>query len=191
MAEARPPHTELGRLLEDASEYHQYVATVRLVHYHMSDTRAWANQVVGCLTVLTAAAGSTGILTKVYGNPGFALTLASGILAFSAAVLAGLQSFFKFGVTAEKHRTAGASYNDIKMKLELFLAKYSDAGQDAAANALAELPALQAEITRLDGVGPGFPTHVFRRIKRYGLAGESLWPMWWHLSSRRHIHQTA
>ncbi len=169
----------MTNLLKQAREYHKYAAVVRLVHYHMADARAWLNQVIGGLTVLAAAAVSTGILTHAGKNPSSTLTLAGGILAFVAAVLAGLQSFYKFSEVAEQHRRAAANYGDVKMKLELFLVEYTDADPSAAADALSALPAIQTELSSLDLAGPGFPSRLYRRAERRRVDGASLWPFVW------------
>jgi hypothetical protein len=157
-------HSELSRLLDDARDYQRDAEVVALVHFHMSDVRAWANQIVGGLTVLSAAAVSTGILAVADGSPGHGQKLAAGILAFVAAVLAGLQSFFKFGVSGEKHRTAGANYLDVKMRLDVFIAEYADAvssaSPDAIGAALKELQSVQTQISNLNTAGPGYPTHI-------------------------------
>lgn len=131
----------------------------------MADRRALVNQVVGGLTVLAATAVSTGILTRAGKHPSTALTLAGGILAFVAAVLAGLQSFYKFAEVAEKHRTAAASYGDARMKLELLLAEYTGADAGKAPSALSELAAIQKELSSLDRAGPGFPSRLYRKAE--------------------------
>jgi hypothetical protein len=169
-------------LLKQARRYQRYAMTVRMVHYHMADQRAWLNQAIGVLTVLAASLVSTGILTHVNTHPSAALTVAGGAVAFAAAVLAGLQSFYKFGEVAEKHRIAGADYGDIGKKLELFLVEHADAADAEAAQALSALTLLAAQLSELDRKGPGFPAHLFDRAARQheaGVAGGhggSLWP---------------
>lgn len=157
---------ETSALLKRAREYHHYVATVRIVHYRMGDLQLRLNQVFGGLTVLSAAALSTGILSNADSNPSRSLTIAGGILAFFAAVLAGLQSFYKFGEVAEKHRTAGANYGDVRMKLELFLIQYASGEPADPAAAVDALEAIQTEISNLDKTGPGFPSRRYRLVER-------------------------
>ena len=97
---------------------------MRAVRYRMADLRAWLGQVTGGLAVFAAAVVSTGILTHVNINATSALVVAGGVVAFVAAVLAGLQTFYKFGEAAENHRVAGADYGEVARKLDLFLAQY-------------------------------------------------------------------
>jgi hypothetical protein len=132
----------------------------------MGDLQLRLNQIIGGLTVLSAAALSTGILSHTNSNPSRSLTIAAGVLAFFAAVLAGLQSFYKFGEVAEKHRTAGANYGDVRMKLELFLIEYESEGRASVSQALAALEAIQTEISNLDKTGPGFPSHRYKRVEK-------------------------
>jgi SMODS and SLOG-associating 2TM effector domain family 4 len=158
--------SEMSEVLEQASHYRDYAHLARTVHYHMADWRAWINQLIGGLTVLASALVSTGVLTNVKSNPGFALTLAAGIVAFVAAVLAGLQTFYKFGEVAEKHRTAAADYGEVRRELELFLVRYAEKDPAQASLALTELGRLAESLAELDRKGPGYPGRLYKRAQR-------------------------
>src|SRR5712692_815957 len=164
---------ELTQLREQAKNYLHYADLVRTVHYYRADRRAWLNQVTGGLTVLAAAIVSTGILTHDKTHAGFWLTLAGGVVAFFAAVLAGLQSFYKFGEVAEKHRTAAADYGNTRMQLELFLVRYTGQGSSQQEAAIKDLTQLAQQIYDLDRKGPGFPADLYYSAKE--LHGKLTW----------------
>lgn len=160
------PNAPIGALLEDAERYRQYALLVRSVHYRMADIRAWVGQLIGGLTVFAAAVVSTGILTHLNTHPSSALTVAGGVVAFIAAVLAGLQSFFKFGEAAEKHRVAGADYGEVATKLDLFLARYAAADVERTDAALDELSGITDKLGEYDRKGPGFPGRLYDRARK-------------------------
>jgi len=157
---------KMRRLLQDAESYLEYALLVRAVHYRMADLRSWLGQVIGGLAVFAAAVVSTGILTHLSINASSALIVAGGVVAFIAAVLAGLQTFYKFGEGAEKHRVAGADYGEVARKLDLFLAQYRGSDDSVIDSALADLATLADKLSDYDRKGPGFPGRLFDRMRQ-------------------------
>jgi hypothetical protein len=165
---------DVDSLLEQAAEVRRKVHLARRTHYEMADSRARIHRVVGGLTVVTSAFVSAGLLTSVDSNPGFELTLAAGIVALVAAMLAGLQTFYRFGELAEKHRLAAANYGDVRAELDLLIARHgASAGGDFDA-ALRDLRRQVDRVARFEQAGPGYPGKVYRKVEKQVAAEEKV-----------------
>lgn len=73
------------------------------------------------VVVLTSLVGTT-VYATLEKSVSVRVQLAVGAISVLAAVLAGLQTFLRFGERAEKHRTLGAQYGSIRRRLEMIKA---------------------------------------------------------------------
>jgi hypothetical protein len=70
--------------------------------------------------VLTAVVG-TSVFASLERQPQLAIQIAIGLASVVASVLAGLQTFLRYGERADKHRIAGAKYGAVGRELEQVL----------------------------------------------------------------------
>jgi len=146
-------------LVKTAEHYEEFAGNARRTHYKRADLNALLNRLVGGAAVVVSAVVSTSVLTNLNkDNPSSGLTLAAGILAIIAAVLAGLQTFYKFGEVGERHRLAGAYFGELRRDLELFRTCPTDADQ------CSELRNLLDRLGKLEEAGPGYPASAFQRV---------------------------
>jgi hypothetical protein len=157
---------DVAALVREASDLRSRVLLARATHYKLADRRARTNQNVGGVTVVFSTIVSAGILTGVHKHHGTAFTLAAGIVSLAAGLLAGLQSFYKFGESGERHRLAGANFGGVRNDIDFFLAQYSGADSTYFDAARKELKAQTDRFTKLEQAGPGYPGRVYDRIKR-------------------------
>ena len=72
------------------------------------------------------------------------------LLSIAAAVLASLQTFFRYSEAAEKHRSAGASFAALYRKFDLFLLKYRSGAPPDRTKALDDLQSLLDAYNQLE-----------------------------------------
>ena len=77
----------------------------------------------------------------------------AGVLAILAAILAGLQTFFRFGETAERYRVVGIGYEKVEKETEEILAL------QIKENIQEEIDALRDEMNKLANDSPDIPSH--------------------------------
>lgn len=146
-------------LAKTAQTYEWFAEAARNTHYDRSDLNAFLHRLVGGAAVVTSAIVSTSVLASLNkDHPSFGLTLAAGILAVIAAVLSGLQTFYKFGELGERHRLAGAYFGELRRDLELF--RTCPPGD----NRCTELRDLLDRVGNLEEAGPGYPASVFHHF---------------------------
>jgi hypothetical protein len=146
-------------LVTMAETNEKFAEDARNTHYNRADLNALLHRLVGGAAVVTSAVVSTSILASLNkDHPSFGLTLAAGILAVVAAVLSGLQTFYKFGEVGERHRLAGAYFGELRRDLELLRRCPTEADR------CTELRKLLDRLGKLEEAGPGYPASVFHHI---------------------------
>jgi hypothetical protein len=143
-----------------------YAHGMRATHYHMGDTRARVHQMVGGAAIIVGAVASGGILKSVNSNPGYWLTLIAGGLTLLGTVLAGAQTFYKFGDIAESHRLAAANYGKSRDECDCLLIHLEGDGPFDAEAEREALCGLMKEIGDLDTSGPGINGRLYDRLFR-------------------------
>lgn len=91
-------------------------------HYEAAKHFARLHYAMGIpVVVLTSLVGTTvyATLQKVVTTP---IQITIGAISVLSAILAGMQTFLRFGERAEKHRTLGAQYGAIRRHLEMLKA---------------------------------------------------------------------
>ncbi|MEH1168074.1 SLATT domain-containing protein [Micromonospora sp. CPCC 205539] len=79
----------------------------------------WWHNFLGIPVVVSTAIVGTSIFANISSKPQTAWVILAGALSLLAAVLASLQTFFKFSERAEKHRNAGAAYAALKREMDI------------------------------------------------------------------------
>lgn len=86
--------------------------------------------------------------------------IAVGMLSVVAAVLSGLQTFFKYSERSEKHRSAAARFGAVRRKLEIIYA------EDSGYQKKHCVATLREELDRLAEESPHVPVSIFKKIQK-------------------------
>jgi hypothetical protein len=92
-----------------------------------------------------------------------------------AALLTGVQTFLNYPDRAEKHKTAGAKYSDLRRKIEIFRIKPANqSGTSGEMNdeALIALEGLAEELAQLAKSSPWYPDKYRMQAVREWESGE-------------------
>lgn len=88
-------------------------------HYALADRlAAYAKRLGLAVIAITALTGTSAFLSLVTTAVSPGLRLFFGMTSMSAAVLASLQTFLRYGERAEAHRRAGTRYGAVRRRLE-------------------------------------------------------------------------
>jgi hypothetical protein len=133
------------------------------LQYEAADYRASQHFWLGVPSVVLSALVAAAVLATIAKeNP--LLGRMVGTLSLVAAILAGLQTFLKFGEKAEKHRSAGAGYADAGREIELLLTKIDT----KAANQ--KLEAIKKTFSVIASHAPVTPPSIARRFEARQMA---------------------
>lgn len=108
------------------------------------------------VVILSSSAGSAALsqIGEKVGND--KVRLVAGSLGLVAAILAALQTFFRFGETAEKYRAVGIGYERVETRIEEILA--------LPENLRGKVPDLiddlRTELNALSDASPDIPSHT-------------------------------
>jgi hypothetical protein len=155
-------------VLEQANKYHARAHMLGRGHYEVADQAGRRHILLGVPTLILSAVVSTSIFASIDSSPAAGWKIAAGLVAGAAAVLAALQTFFGFSELGEKHRTAGAAYLALRMRIENFELRAATPGADRD-TLLKDLDEFVSAFETLDEKSPGFPAKFFTR--RRGRAG--------------------
>jgi hypothetical protein len=91
-------------------------------HYEAALYFGYLNYAIGIpVVILTCLVGTT-VYATLQKSVSVPVQLTVGAISVLAAVLAGLQTFLRFGERAEKHRTLGAQYGSVRRRVEMIKA---------------------------------------------------------------------
>ncbi|MBZ5611884.1 MAG: SLATT domain-containing protein [Acidobacteriia bacterium] len=105
----------LSELLE---KWRQRVRTNQRVHYSRAEQLHRYNVLLGIPVVVLSALVGTSIFATLKQDIIFWARMAVGITSLLTAVIAGLQTFFKFSERASQHHAVAASYGAINRAIE-------------------------------------------------------------------------
>ena len=117
-------------VIQKAKEYHDNALIVGAAHFKRGKNASKKHMQLGVPTIVTSTLVSTSIFINLlkkadsWGHD--ALVFFALILSLLAAVLAALQTFFKFTEVAEKHKAAGSSYATLRREIEIFLLRINN-----------------------------------------------------------------
>jgi hypothetical protein len=133
----------------------------QMSHYEMANILSARDRWLGVPVISIAAVVGTSVFASLtvqaVAPP---IRIALGLLSVLAAVLAAMQTFFRFAQRAEKHRAAGARYGATRRKLE---AIYAGDSRSREGNYLSTI---REELDRLADISPHVPPGVFNRTRQ-------------------------
>ncbi len=150
MSSYEPPKTDSDLLLA----WLRRARESQFAHYAFADKLAWKGQTLGVpvilLTTLVGASALSSVAAEVV--PTYAKVIV-GALSLLAAVLSGLQTFFKYAERADKHRVFGARYGALRRELEQL---HSNGGKTN--------DKVRQALDKLAEDAPAVPESIFRSV---------------------------
>jgi hypothetical protein len=132
------------------------------------------NYLLGVPAVLLSAAVGTSVFAALGSkNVDPLIQMAVGGISVLAAVLSALQTFFRWGELASKHRAAAAEYGAVKREIDELLARYA-AGADVLDE---DVTRVRERMDTLSRDVPELPESTWRRARvsiRLAREGEEL-----------------
>jgi len=133
MAQNIPPQDDRDEILEAMEKLQRDSQVVRSAHFIAKQRQEKKSQIIGvCVIVLNVLIGS-GLIETALGGRTNAIATTIKLLAFLAAALAGIQSFFNFQKVVECHTKSGGVYGSINHRLNLIIAEYHEERENRAA----------------------------------------------------------
>jgi hypothetical protein len=80
------------------------------------------------VVIVTTVVGTT-VFSTMGKSPTEALTIVTGLLSLSAAILSSLQTFLSYSANAERHKFAAVKYGMLRRELEQFLDDSDESAQ--------------------------------------------------------------
>ena len=132
----------------------------QLAHYEMANRLTKQNIFMGVpVIVITAMVGTSAFASVVADLVPVWAKIAAGSASVLAAVLASLQTFFKFSERAERHKIFGAKFGAIRRELETL---YSSGRAAEESNFIG---VLREKLDRLAEEAPSVPAEIFKYIQ--------------------------
>ena len=137
-------------------------------HYLASARQAHRNYRLGVPSVVISAVVGTSIFGTIGSSPELGWRIAAGLFSISAAILASLQTFFRFAEYAERHLEAGRRYGQVRRKLEYLELKYRQADASRRDEALTDLAELYDALAMAEEKSPAVPDSCWKQAQREG-----------------------
>ncbi len=152
-------------IVDKAKQYQDYAIIKSQAHYDASVREANTGKWLGAAVIVSTAFVGTSIFANAaQNNPTFTIIL--GLISFLAAVLSGLQTFFKFSENAELHKTAAAGYERLRAQLDLFLLRYATMDESKREAAMAEFEKIAGQLDDLQSKSPTIPDKIYDAAKK-------------------------
>lgn len=133
----------------------------QLSHYEMAARLARRNLWMGVpVIVITAVVGTSAFASIVAELVPTWAKIGAGAASVVAAVLASLQTFFKFSERAERHKTFAAKFGAVRRELETLHAS------GRATQETSYVAVLREKLDRLAEEAPAVPAEVFTVIQK-------------------------
>jgi hypothetical protein len=154
-----------GEIAQRANHYRLRAHRRSRAHYLACKRNGSLHIRLGVPVVIATTIVGTAIFGTLSSSPAFMWIVLTGLLSITAAVLASLQTFFRFSEAAEKHRVAAASYAALYRKLDLFQLKLKNDPKDTN-SLIAQLEHHLATLDELEAASLDIPDHMYDRAVR-------------------------
>jgi hypothetical protein len=161
-----PPPAGGNAIYSDMTKLSDDSSVIKSAHFIAAERKGNSQTIFGvCIIVLNVLIGSTLIEAVIPEKAGLVIRL----LAFLAASLAGIQTFFNFQKVVDCHTKSGDVYSSINRRLGLLMAEYKDETRSRA-DIIADYKVIRDEyLTANDDGRPCVPTDGDLRKAREGL----------------------
>lgn len=130
-------------------------------HYLAAKQASAMNYRLGVPVVVLSTTVGTTLFSSITASRNTLLVVLAGLLSLVSAVLAALQTLFRFGERADSHRIAGASYAEVKRKLDLL--KLQLAVTPDLSTGLRLVIELTEDLSALQKQSPDIPDRLYDR----------------------------
>jgi peptidoglycan hydrolase CwlO-like protein len=154
---AYSPPDSVDELLK---RWHKRLRESQFAHYESAKMLSRANLGLGIPVVIFSTLVGTSVFATIQSNPNLLIQITLGLLSMVAAVLASLQTFFRYSERAEKHRGVGARYGAIRREIEQVIAN----PQTEYSNAKETLDSLRTKIDSLADEAPEVSSQTWKRV---------------------------
>jgi hypothetical protein len=159
------PPADMGALV---LEWIRRARESQIRHYSMADRLTACGRRLGLAVIgITAATGTSAFLSLVATAVSPDVRVVIGMTSMSAAVLASLQTFLRYGERAELHRRAGAQYGAVRRRLEAIHAA------DPGVQTPCVIDAVRDELDHIAQNAPHLPRRAAGRARRVTAAAPS------------------
>ncbi len=150
-----PPNTVEGLVLA----WLRRARESQMAHYAMATLLTRRNYWIGIPVIVIAGVVGTSAFASVLSElvPLWA-KVSTGVASVSAAVLASLQTFFKFAERSERHKTFAAKFGAVRRELEGMHASGSSLDAESVAK-------IREKLDRLAEEAPAVPASTFQRVQ--------------------------
>jgi len=143
MTPVTPPPDDHDAILEEMRKLLKDAQVTRSAHYIAKQRKERKSQIIGVSVIVLNVLIGSGLIETALSGRANAITITIKLIAFLAAALAGIQSFFNFQKAVECHIKSGGVYSSIAHRLGIVVAEYEEqpANRDAlfkAFNALSD-----------------------------------------------------
>ena len=121
-----PPATDTDEIFEAMQKLMHDSQVTRSAHFAAKQRKERTFQIVGVSVVVLNILIGSGLIEAAFASNQSAITITIKLLAFLAAALAGIQSFFNFQKAVECHIKSGGVYSSIAHRLNLVMAEYRE-----------------------------------------------------------------
>ncbi len=119
---------ELSTTTKDLlNDWHRRVRESQHAHYEASKSLSGSHYWLGCPVVILSTFTGTSVFATLTSQPHLYFKIFVGIVSVLAAVLAAIQTLFKFSERSEKHRSVAVRYGAIRRDIEYLISM--DTGQ--------------------------------------------------------------
>jgi hypothetical protein len=88
-------------------------------HYEAAKHFGWIHYAIGVPVIVFTCLVGTAVYATLQKSVTVPVQVAVGTISVLAAILAGLQTFLRFGERSEKHRAIGAQYGSVRRRIEV------------------------------------------------------------------------
>jgi hypothetical protein len=148
-------------ILDQANRYRVRAHRKARSHYLAGKTSQAKNVWLGVPVVVTTTIVGTTIFATLSKTPDIRWQITTGLLSIAAAVLASLQTFFRYSEAAEKHRSAGSGFAALYRKFDLFLLKCHSPTPPDRTKALDDLQSLLDAYNQLESNSLDVPDSLY------------------------------
>lgn len=144
MAPITSPPADHDAILEEMQKRSKDSQVTRSAHFIAKQRKERISQLIGVCVIVLNVLILSGLIEAVFSDNQKGITITIKVVAFLAAALAAVQSFFNLQKQIECHIKSGSVYSSIVNRLDIVIAEYEE--QPANHDALvASFKALNAE----------------------------------------------
>ena len=131
----------------------------QIANYDAASRYSWRNYKLGVPTVILSTVVGTSVFAALGDEIDTTYQIAVGFLSVTAAVLAALQTFLKWGELAAKHSSTAAEYGSVKRQIDQMLAADSNLSEQPLTRVREQMDTLAKE-------SPEVPRDIWEKARK-------------------------